>query len=972
MLNRSPPDPDADHFSLRRPVFLPLFGTLLCLLMAFVLFTFWLDDTLDLHTLRRYGVVVVVAAAGLMVLLGLFLNRLLVRVEERIHQTTRDLRRSDEKRAISQALLHDTLESLEDGILVLHDGDTIRHANARFFALWDLPETAKQAERFAPLLADMRAQLVDSAPFLAQLQVLRTSQAIGHGILHCRNGPVCEYHSFPMPNATDGLESGSHHRPDRAHLPGDRVWVFHDMTRRAALEQREEHALQSRIAISALLETGMAPLTLEDQLHAALEIILAVPWLSLEYKGSIFLMEEDGEQLVLAAQRGLSPALLTLCAQVPMGHCLCGRAAQRRETLFVAHVDADQEIHPPEMAPHGHYCVPILFRDRLMGVLNLYVPDGYAHNAEEEAFLTTIAYTLANLIERRAAEQNLTEEREFSASLLATAPALVVVMDPEGRVILFNQACQQLTGYQESEMVGQSVIERLVPPEEQEALQPVWEQLLHAHTPNQHENSWQAKDGARFLIAWSNSVIRHRDGSLRSIIATGMDITEQRRTENMLQHIAGHDALTGLPNRALFQVRLSEHLAMATRSGDTVALLFLDLDRFKQVNDTLGHRAGDALLQEATRRILSCVRPYDLVARLGGDEFTLLLPRLTHQHVVELIVRRLLEALARPFLLEPGEANISGSIGITLFPQDAEGVESLLKQADTALYAAKEAGRNTFRYFTAEMQATAMNRLRMEKELRIALENQSFVLHYQPKLELATQTIVGMEALVRWQRMNGEQMELVPPNTFISLAEETGLIVPLGAWVLQAACRQNKAWQEQGFPPLRVAVNLSACQFRNPDALIEMVTQALQETQLDPDCLELEITESMVMEDVAKAIQMMKIFNNMRIKISVDDFGTGYSSLGSLIKFPIHALKIDRAFIRDLDHDHSDETAIVQAILSLAKRLHLRVVAEGVETQAQWQFLQENGCDEIQGYCFSRPLSADAFLAFWQQHQNRS
>ncbi|MEO5349535.1 MAG: EAL domain-containing protein [Magnetococcus sp. YQC-3] len=904
--------------------------------------------------MRHYGLQVMGIISCLLLLLGLFFNRLLRRVEERIHQASHDLLQSGEQLTRNQAILHNTLESLEDGILVLSGDRQINYANTRFVSLWNLPEEQMQNPDAEPLLASLEGQLVDPASFLGQVRDPQSSRRVVHGVLRCWDERVFEYHSFPVPCTRE---------------PCDRVWVFHDMTRRAALERQEEHALQSRIAISALLETGMASLSLEDQLHAALEIILAVPWLSLEYKGSIFLLEEDGEQLVMAAQRGLSPHLLTRCAQVPMGYCLCGRAAQQREPLFAAHVDDNHDVRFPEMQPHGHYCVPILFRERLMGVINLYVPDGYQHNPEEEAFLITISYTLANLIERRATEQHLLEEREFSASLLATAPALVVVLDLEGRVILFNHACQQLTGYKESEVMGRAIVDLLVPPEERDSLQPVWQQLLDEQTPSHHENHWLSKNGERFLIAWSNSIIRHSDGSLRSIIATGMDITRQRQTEKMLQHVAGHDALTGLPNRALFQVRLSEHLSMAGRSGGEVVLMFLDLDRFKLINDTMGHKAGDELLQEATRRILSCVRQYDLVARLGGDEFTIILPQVTQLHYVEFIARRILEELAQPFHLAAGEANISCSIGITLFPQDAEDMDSLLKQADTAMYCAKNAGRNAFCFFTEEMQQEAMHRLQREEALRAALHNREFILHYQPKLDLLSRQVLGVEALLRWQKPDGA-MEPLLPGEFLPLAEETGLIRPLGAWVLQTACRQNKAWQVEGLPPLRMAVNLSASQFRHPETLLEAVKLALEESQLEPECLELEITESMVLEDTARAIQTMQQFQSMGIKISVDDFGTGYSSLGSLKKFPIHALKIDQTFIQGLGDPHSDEAAIVQAILSLAKRLRLRVVAEGVENQEQWNLLQEWGCDEIQGFCFSHPLPAEGLTAFLRGHAN--
>jgi diguanylate cyclase (GGDEF)-like protein/PAS domain S-box-containing protein len=615
------------------------------------------------------------------------------------------------------------------------------------------------------------------------------------------------------------------------------VIVFRDISQRKAQDKKEQNSQISRIAISAMLETGAAPLSMEEQLRIGLEIILTVPWLSLRHEGAIFLLDDAGEKLLMAAQVGLSPTLTELCAQVPVGHCLCGQAAQRREIVCTNPIDDCHPVRFPDMQPHGHYCVPIVYGERLQGVLNVYVPEGYAHNLEEEAFLTTISHTLANLI-------------------------------------------------------------------------------------------------------------------------------EQRKNEKILKHIAGHDVLTGLPNRALFQVRLSEHLSMASRSGREVVLMFLDLDRFKHVNDTMGHKAGDELLREATQRIMSCVRPYDLVARLGGDEFTIILPQLTQTHYVKFIARRILEELAKPFYLTAGEANISGSIGITLFPQDAQDMDALLKHADTAMYYAKNAGRNAFSFFTEEMQAVAIQRLRLEEEVRLALQNEEFVLHYQPKLDTKSNQIIGMEALIRWQKPTGDSFELLPPDVFIPLAEECGLIMQLGSWVLHTACRQTMAWHAQGFTSLRVSVNLSASQFRRAEELVETVVMALQESALPPEFLELEITETMMMEDAEKAIQTMKIFEEMRIRLAVDDFGTGYSSLGSLRKLPIHALKIDRTFVGNLTEKESEESAIVHAILAMAKSLRLTVVAEGVETREQWALLRRFGCDEMQGFYLSHPLPAEEFVAF--------
>ena len=450
---------------------------------------------------------------------------------------------------------------------------------------------------------------------------------------------------------------------------------------------------------------------------------------------------------------------------------------------------------------------------------------------------------------------------------------------------------------------------------------------------------------------------------LDSLAQTVVGLIERRNIEGQLKVQAEFDKLTGLPNRALFQIRLSQHIGMASRSGQEVVVMFLDLDRFKQVNDTLGHEAGDKLLHAASERILACVRQYDTVSRMGGDEFTIIMPQLTHVCYVEFVARRILEELNKPFELPQGVASISCSIGIAIYPHDGEELADLLKNADTAMYHAKESGRKTFSFFTSQMQDKAVKRLAMEKELRAALEQNNFELHYQPKQNLHTGQISSMEALLRW---NKPGVGVIPPNEFISLAEEVGLIVPLGGWVLRNACQQNKIWQDQGYAPMRVAVNLSPRQFNQPADLISTILSALQESGLKSEYLELEITESMVMDNVEEAIQTMAELQAMNIQISVDDFGTGHSSLGSLKKFPITALKIDRSFVQDLTPG-SDDAAIVLSILSMAKQLNLKTVAEGVETSEQMAFLQHHGCDAVQGYYLSKPLPVEDFTTFLDQ-----
>lgn len=443
-------------------------------------------------------------------------------------------------------------------------------------------------------------------------------------------------------------------------------------------------------------------------------------------------------------------------------------------------------------------------------------------------------------------------------------------------------------------------------------------------------------------------------------------LINHRNLEKQLDQQAKFDHLTGLPNRFLFHDRLQQVVSMAVRDRRDVVLMFIDLDRFKLVNDSLGHEAGDCLLQEASQRITNCLRRSDTVARLGGDEFTVILQDLTSPYYVELVARKILEQLANPFLLLGEEVALSGSMGITFFPHDATDVESMLKNADSAMYQAKKAGRSTFCFFTQAMQDQATQRMQMEKELLQALERGEFCLHYQAKASCQSGHITGMEALVRWEKP-GEG--LVAPGAFIHVAEETGMIVPLGVWILRTACQQTKAWIDVNQQPMRVAVNLSARQFQQGEALIDTINSVLSETGLAAECLELEITESMVMASVTEAVVTMKALQAMGIHISLDDFGTGYSSLGALKRFPLHALKIDRSFVTGLPNDPED-AAIVTAIISMAHNMNLTVIAEGVERSEQLAFLRQHECDQIQGYYFSRPLPVDAFTRLLEEKRS--
>ena len=464
------------------------------------------------------------------------------------------------------------------------------------------------------------------------------------------------------------------------------------------------------------------------------------------------------------------------------------------------------------------------------------------------------------------------------------------------------------------------------------------------------------ESGNKIWISISGEPVFDPSGAFRGYRGLGKDITERKLDEERIQFLANHDALTSLPNRAMFNEVLTIAIQNARRYQRSFAVLFIDLDRFKNINDTLGHDAGDKLLQQMGRRLSETMRTSDVVARLGGDEFVVLVQEINESKQVASVARKVLSALAQPMTIQGQECRVTASIGICMYPTEAQDELALMKNADIAMYRAKEDGKNNYKFYTEEMNVHSFERLALETSLRRALERGEFLLHYQAKADLKSGRITGVEALVRWQHPD---LGLVPPAQFIPLAEETGLIVPIGKWVLTTACAQNVAWQRQGLPPVHIAVNLSARQFADDD-LVHDVAEALKSTGLPPELLELELTESMVIQNTERAGKVVSEIKKMGVRLAIDDFGVGYSSLTHLKRFPIDTLKVDRSFIRDLPQDPEDK-AITEAIIAMGKSLDLTVVAEGVETQEQQSFLQELECDEMQGYYFSKPIPGEAF-----------
>lgn len=604
-----------------------------------------------------------------------------------------------------------------------------------------------------------------------------------------------------------------------------------DISERKAAVDKINRDYHIQRVLAELLETAMRPVPFEQRLQRALELILSTPWLALKGSGSIFLADPASATLHMAARHGLAEAIEKTCATVEFGHCLCGRAAASREPVFADCVDARHEVTVPGMSAHGHYCAPILFDDRLLGVLNLYLDEHHRQTSEEVQFITAATHAVGGMI-------------------------------------------------------------------------------------------------------------------------------QQHQVEEQLRYHAYHDALTHMPNRMLFMDRLEQRLAMANRQqGARYAVLYLDLDRFKTVNDSLGHTLGDQLLLEIGSRIRTCMRPGDTVARLGGDEFAVLLEDVDAPTDALRVAERLHAALQPPVMLEGREIFVSASIGIAVTARDGRQATDLLRDADTAMYRAKSRGPGQTVLFDDRMHQRAVAQLTLESELRRAVERGELRLHYQPIVDAGTGELFGFEALVRWEHPG---RGMVSPVEFIPLAEETGLINDIGEWVLTEACHQLQVWRDASpeRPDLYMSINLSARQFLQPD-LLERVGAAIARAGTEPRHIALEITESVLMHNREATHKTLLELKALGVSLYVDDFGTGYSSLSYLHNFPFDALKIDRAFVSRLASD-IEEMEMVSTIISIARNFNMSVIAEGVENTGQLERLVALGCRKVQGFHFSPPLPADA------------
>jgi diguanylate cyclase (GGDEF)-like protein/PAS domain S-box-containing protein len=560
----------------------------------------------------------------------------------------------------------------------------------------------------------------------------------------------------------------------------------------------------------------------------------------------------------------------------------------------------------------------------------------------------------------RAVEEALFEERERAQVTLDSIGDAVLTTDLQGKVTYLNVAAEAMTGWSREDALGQplsAVFHIIDGATRQAAPDPAQCAISENRTVGLAADCLLVRrDGCESAIEDSAAPIHNRDGRVAGAVIVFHDVSESRAMVRKMAHLAHHDFLTGLPNRVLLTERLAQAIGLARRRGKQVALLFVDLDYFKHINDSLGHAVGDLVLQSAALRLSACVRTTDTVCRQGGDEFVILLAEIEQPQDAALVAEKLLVALAEPQMIGQHEIHVTLSIGISVYPDDGIDTDTVMQNADTAMYHAKASGRNNYQFFTAGMNSHAVRRLFVETGLRRALRQSEFRLHYQPQIDLASGTMTGTEALIRWL---DPALGLVEPEQFVPIAEECGLIVPIGRWVLREACRQVQSWLNSGLHAVPVAVNISALEFRHK-GFVEGLALILKETGLAPRYLELELTENIIMQDTESSALVLAALKAMGVQLAIDDFGTGYSSLGYLKRFPIDTLKIDQSFVRDLATD-ADDATIVSAVIGMGRNLKQRVIAEGVETQEQLAFLRTQRCDEGQGFLFNRPLPAEDF-----------
>jgi diguanylate cyclase (GGDEF)-like protein/PAS domain S-box-containing protein len=683
------------------------------------------------------------------------------------------------------------------------------------------------------------------------------------------------------------------------------------------------------------------------------------------------MVDESTKQVLPVASFGDSTKYLeninvSIDPDLPFGQGPIGVSIRENRPIWVQGYSQDPRTQPwqeqaKEFGFNAACSIPLRRNNKVVGCFVLYSDDLHVFDVDGQNLLIEMAMDIShaldnfdNLAARKKAHEQLAQQNSLLQTQMDASLDAILVVDQDGLVSYYNRHFIELWGLpealiqsKEDAILLQFVMAQII--DADEFLARV--QYLYSHKEEKSSEEIFLKDG-RIIDRYSSPIIG-TTGQYYGRIWYFRDITERRQSEEQIRYLANYDALTGLSNRSQLVEKLKVSINQANRRNSQFAVLFMDIDHFKNINDSLGHRVGDAFLVEIAHRLHKVLRQDDLIARLGGDEFIIMLADSDAQGTVR-VVEKLLNAISEPYVTEHHELVVTASIGIAQYPDDGEDVDSLLKSADTAMYRAKHEGRNLYRFFTAEMQFNAMRTMQLLNALRNALNNNEFHVHYQPQASIQDDHIIGVEALLRWTH---PVMGNISPVEFIPIAEDSGLILPIGEWVLRTAVTQLKNWLDRGHPPLIMAVNLSTVQFRH-HRLPELVTRILEEVQLPPEYLELELTEGMAMLNPEKAIQIMNDLHDRGVRMSIDDFGTGYSSLSYLKKFKVYKLKVDQSFVRDISTDLEDK-AIVAAIISMSKQLGLQTIAEGVETIEQLDYLRDQGCDEMQGYYLSRPISAD-------------
>jgi diguanylate cyclase (GGDEF)-like protein len=681
---------------------------------------------------------------------------------------------------------------------------------------------------------------------------------------------------------------------------------------------------------------------------------------------AVLLPDEDTKWMRVAAvtgpeERYMREAIrLSIDPAIPEGQGQTGIAFRSQEACVTNDLLGDERNrawheHARRIGVLAAASVPLVRNDRAVGVLNFYAGEKHAFDADIVALLKRMAdnvsFALENFdrhTERLRVEQELRESEERFRNLTELSSDWYWEMDTQRRFVRFERHGNETN----PRYLGKTAQELQM---ECEGGWEAYNAAFDGMRPFRDLIISSTYRGEIRYAAVSGTPRFNGHGQHVGYRGISRNITDRKRAEAQVQYLATHDVLTDLPNRTMFSQLLARAIESAKRYHRKLAVLFIDLDRFKLVNDTLGHEAGDALLEEMASRLKASLRASDVVARLGGDEFVVLVQEMNDVSQAAAVAQKILAAAFEPITILGHECRVTASVGIAMYPGDAEDAQSLMKNADTAMYLAKEEGKNNFRFYS-KIKAQSLERLTLETNLRHALESNEFALHYQPKVDLKTGQITGVEALIRWY---SPALGVVSPIQFIPLAEETGLIVPIGRWVLRTACAQNVAWQRQGLPSVCMAVNLTMRQFADENLLSD-IRAALDETQLRPELLEVEVTEAMIVGNVERAIRLITAVKAMGVRLAIDDFGTGYSLLTQIKRFPIDTLKVDRSFVHGVMTETEDK-AIAQAIIAMGKTLSTTVVAEGVETQEQETFLREHACDEMQGYYFSKPISAEGF-----------